>query len=103
VEQFGERPDEHSGNGLSVDARFLQRPRERDAQFSLHYGDAASHGWFNPNAMFSPTYDKRRHQGHGNNGVAFAGCRGLLEFEAGTGTPFDGMPASWEEEVADEE
>jgi hypothetical protein len=53
--------------------------------------------------MFSPTYDKRRHQGHGNNGVAFAGCRGLLEFEAGTGNPFDGMPASWEEEVADEE
>jgi hypothetical protein len=39
--------------------------------------------------MFSPMYDKRRHQGHGDNGVSFAGSRGPLEFEAGTDTPFD--------------
>jgi hypothetical protein len=99
MERLEERPGVHSGDGLPIDARFLQPPWESDA--AVH-ADVAPHGWFNPNAMFSQMHDKRRHEGHGND-VAFTMRRGPLEFEGGAGTPFDGMPTRAEEEAAGED
>lgn len=91
----------HLGNGLVIDARFLHDPESAMSRLSQHYADIASHGGFNPNAIISPTYDERRHQGHDDD-VSFTGSRGPLEFDGGAGAPFDGMSASGEEE-ADED
>jgi hypothetical protein len=71
------------------------------SRFSPHYNDIAPHGG-STRTPLSLTYEERRHQGHGDD-VAFTGCRGLLEFGGGAGTPFDGMPTRGEEEAADED
>jgi hypothetical protein len=70
---------------------FLNNLRSLTPQFLPHYTDVAPHSGFNPNAMFSLMYNERRHQGHGDDDASFTWRRGLLEFEVGVGTLFDGM------------
>jgi hypothetical protein len=72
-------------------------------RFSSQYANVASHDGFNLNAMFfSLTYNKRCHQGHGDD-VSFTRRRGPLEFEGSTGNPFNGIPTRGDEEAADED
>jgi hypothetical protein len=73
--------------------------------FSSHYADVAQHSRFDPNAMFSLTYNERRQPEHGDSDDPFTEHRGPLEFEgdAGADNMFDRMPARGNEEVADED
>jgi hypothetical protein len=64
------------------------------------YEDALAHVGFNPNTVFSLTYDEQQcQQGNGADDASFTGRRGLLQFET-VGCPFDEMQAGGEEEAA---
>jgi hypothetical protein len=86
-----------SGVASSSMAGFFNDHVSSTSRFSPQYDDVTPHDRFYPNAMFSPKHDDRRDQGHGDDGVAYRGRMGALEFEAGAGIPFNRMSERGEE------
>jgi hypothetical protein len=76
----------HSGSGVAVELRFLQRSRIGDSRVRDNELVAAVQGcaaawWLKPNALFPPTYDAPQLQpGPGADGVAFTSRSGPIEF-----------------------
>jgi hypothetical protein len=74
---------------------FLNENGTPTQRFSQHYANSLPHGRFNPNTMFSLTYEERRQEAHeGDASLPFLTRMRPLQFEGRAGNPFDGMPAS---------